>query len=142
VDRRGYPPGSQARLTVTVRNREPLLVPLSVRRRVGFKGGQELEFKASDGAITILPKLPGSVAAKLGSAAKPLGTPSGYPARRSGDGCTPARRRIIDAQIAEGLADAAAGRVHGPFSTHQEFIASLHKVARKLSRKKPARPAR
>ena len=34
-------------------------------------------------------------------------------------------------ELAEGLAGIKAGRVRGPFSTHQEFIASLHKEARK-----------
>ena len=119
-------PTLKASMTVTVSNKEPLVVPLSVRRRAGFKGGQELEFKVSGGVITILRKLPGSATARLGSAAKSLGTPSGYPARGSDDECTPARRRFIGAQIAGGLANVAAGRVHGPFSTHKEFIASLH----------------
>ena len=105
-------------MTVTVKSKEPLVVPLTVRRRAGLKVGQELEFKVSGGVITILPKPP-----------------------RSGDEYTPAQRRIIDAQIAGGMADVAAGRVHGPFSTHQEFIASLHQEARKLSRKKTKRSA-
>jgi predicted transcriptional regulator len=42
------------------------------------------------------------------------------------DGYTPEQRRIVDAALAEGLADIEAGRVHGPFSSHEEFIASLH----------------
>lgn len=46
----------------------------------------------------------------------------------------PEQRRIIDAQLGEGLADIKAGRVRGPFSTHKEFIASLHLEAKKLSR--------
>jgi hypothetical protein len=29
------------------------------------------------------------------------------------------RREVIDAQLAEGLADIKAGRVHGPFSPHK-----------------------
>jgi bifunctional DNA-binding transcriptional regulator/antitoxin component of YhaV-PrlF toxin-antitoxin module len=39
-------------------NKTPLVVPTAVRRRAGFKSGQELEIKASGGVITILPKLP------------------------------------------------------------------------------------
>jgi len=124
-------------MIVTVSNKEPLVVPLSVRRRAGFKGGQELEFKVSGGVITILPKPPGSLTAGLGSAARPPAR-----ARGSDDECTPARRRFIGAQIAGGLADVAAGRVHGPFSTHKEFIVSLHKVAKKLRRKKTGRTPR
>jgi hypothetical protein len=44
-----------------------------------------------------------------------------------------AQRRIIDVQLAEGLADTRAGWVHGPFSNHKEFIASLHKEKSKRS---------
>jgi hypothetical protein len=39
------------------------------------------------------------------------------------------------------MADVKAGRVRGSFSTHEEFIASLHAEARKLSRKKTKRSA-
>src|SRR6202521_817649 len=105
-------------MTVAVKNnnKAPLVVPHSVRRQARFKSGQELEFRASGGVITIVPKLPSA-----------------------DDEYTPEQRKVVDAQLAEGLADIKAGRVHGPFSTHKEFIASLHKEARKLSRKKPKR---
>ena len=105
-------------MTVTVKNRTPLVVPPAVRRQAGLKSGQEIEFKVSGGVISIRPKLPAA------------------------DGeYTPEQRRIVDAQLAEGLADIKAGRVHGPFSTHKEFIASLHKEARKLNRTKTKRSA-
>jgi len=48
-------------------------------------------------------------------------------------------RVAVDAQLAEGLADIDASRVRGPFATHKEFIASLHKEAGKLSHKKNKR---
>jgi bifunctional DNA-binding transcriptional regulator/antitoxin component of YhaV-PrlF toxin-antitoxin module len=105
-------------MTVTVKNRTPLVVPPSVRRRAGLKSGQELEFKVSGSVITILPKLP-----------------------TAADDYTSEQRRIVDAQLAEGMADIEAGRVHGPFSTHKEFITSLHKEAKKLSRKRTKRSA-
>ena len=105
-------------MTVTVKNRTPLVVPPAVRRRAGLKSGQELEFKVSGGVITILPKAPAA-----------------------DDEYTREQRRLIDAQLADGLADIEAGRVHGPFSTHKEFIASLHREARKLNRKKTKRSA-
>jgi hypothetical protein len=54
--------------------------------------------------------------------------------RTADDEYTPEQRRIVDAQLAEALADVKAGRVHGPFSTQKEFIASLHKEAKKLNR--------
>src|SRR5271169_5269039 len=100
-------------MTVTVKNKTPLVVPPSVRRQAGLKSGQQIEFKVVDGVISIRPKL-----------------------RAADDVYTPEQRRIVDAQLAEGLADVKAGRVHGPFSNHQEFIASLHTGAKKLNRKK------
>jgi len=43
-------------MTVAIKNnnKTPLVVPPAVRRRAGFKSGQELEIKASGGVITIL----------------------------------------------------------------------------------------
>jgi bifunctional DNA-binding transcriptional regulator/antitoxin component of YhaV-PrlF toxin-antitoxin module len=105
-------------MTVTVKNKTPLVVPPAIRRKAGLKSGQEIEFKISGGVISIHPKLP------------------------TADGeYTPEQRRLIDAQLADGLADVDAGRVHGPFSTHKEFIASLHEEAKKLSRHKTKRSA-
>jgi bifunctional DNA-binding transcriptional regulator/antitoxin component of YhaV-PrlF toxin-antitoxin module len=105
-------------MTVTVNNKTPLVVPPAIRRQAGLKSGQEIEFKVSGGVISIHPKLP------------------------TADGeYTAEQRRLIDAQLADGLADVDAGRVHGPFPTHKEFIASLHKEAKKLSRNKTKRSA-
>lgn len=101
-------------MNVTVRNRSgtPLVVPPSVRRRAGHKNGQDLEFRVSRGVITILPKAPAA-----------------------DDDCTPEQRRIIDARLAEGLADIKAGRTFGPFDSAEEMIA--HMKAR-LKRRAPA----
>jgi len=108
-------------MTVAIKNdnKIPLVVPPAVRRRARFKSGQELEFRASGGVITILPKLP-----------------------NADDEYTPEQRSIIDAQLAEGLADIKAGRLQGPFASHKEFIDSLHKEAKKLSAKKTKRSVR
>jgi len=43
-------------MTVTVKNKTPLVVPDQIRRRAGFKSGDELEFKVSAGVVTIHPK--------------------------------------------------------------------------------------
>ena len=59
--------------------------------------------------ITILPKPPGA-----------------------DDEYTPEQRRTIDARLAKADEDIKHGRVYGPFDTHAEFIASLHKEAKKL----------
>jgi bifunctional DNA-binding transcriptional regulator/antitoxin component of YhaV-PrlF toxin-antitoxin module len=91
-------------MTVTVKNKTktPLVVPPSVRRRAGHRNGQDLEFRVSGGVITILPKLPAA------------------------DGeYTPEQRRIIDARLAEGLADIGAGRTFGPFDSAGEMIAHM-----------------
>jgi hypothetical protein len=45
---------------------------------------------------------------------------------------TPARRRAIDARLAEGSADIKAGRTFGPFNSADEMIA--HMVARTAKR--------
>jgi bifunctional DNA-binding transcriptional regulator/antitoxin component of YhaV-PrlF toxin-antitoxin module len=83
-------------IVVTVKKRTPLTVPGSVRRRAGFKPGDQVEFKASGGVITIR-KLP------------------------SADEYTPAQRRIIDAQL-----DEAENRpLYGPFNTVDGMIAHL-----------------
>src|SRR5579864_8332164 len=91
----------QKNMTVTVKNKTPLVVPDAVRRKAGLKRGQSLEFKVSGGVITILPKLP-----------------------TADDEYTPEQRRLIDAELDKADADIKAGRVHGPFSTHKEFISS------------------
>jgi bifunctional DNA-binding transcriptional regulator/antitoxin component of YhaV-PrlF toxin-antitoxin module len=45
------------KMTVTLKNKTPLVVPNRVRRAAGFKPGDRVEFKVSHGAVTILPKL-------------------------------------------------------------------------------------
>lgn len=107
-------------MSVTIKNKtkDPLIVPRIVRRKAGLKDGQEIEFQVSGGVINIIPKVP-----------------------NADDEYTPEQRRIIDAQLAEGLSDIKTGRVRGPFATHKEFIDSLHQEAKKLSRKKAKRSA-
>ena len=108
-------------MTVAVKNnnKAPLVVPPAVRRQARFKSGQELEFRASGGAITILPKLP-----------------------LADDQYTPAERRAIDRGIAASQKDYQEGRSYGPFKTHEEFISSLHREAARLRAKKRKRAAK
>jgi bifunctional DNA-binding transcriptional regulator/antitoxin component of YhaV-PrlF toxin-antitoxin module len=105
-------------MTVTVKNKTPLVAPPSVRRQAGLKSGQKIEFKVCGGVISIHPKPPAAA-----------------------DEYTVEQRRIVNAQLAEGLAEIDAGNVHGPFAAHKEFIASLHEEAKKLNRKKTKRSA-
>ena len=93
-------------MTVAIKdnNKTPLVVPASVRRTAGFESGQEIEFKASGGVITILPKLP-----------------------KADDEYTAAQRRVIDAQL-----DAAEkGPFHGPFKTADDMAAYVKGALKK-----------
>jgi hypothetical protein len=47
------------------------------------------------------------------------------------DEYTPEQRRIIDARLAESTEDIRAGRLHGPFETHEEMAQFLHHHAKK-----------
>jgi bifunctional DNA-binding transcriptional regulator/antitoxin component of YhaV-PrlF toxin-antitoxin module len=104
-------------MTVTVKNRTPLVVPPAVRRQAGFKSGQEIEFKVSGGVISIRRKL-----------------------RAADDEYTPEQRRATDARLAKADADIKAGRVSKAFSDYSEFIADLHREAARLSARRTKRP--
>ena len=45
-------------------------------------------------------------------------------------------KTLVDRHIAESMADYKAGRYYGPFDSHKDFIASLHKEMKKLKKKK------
>jgi len=103
-------------MTVAIKNNNkiPLVVPASVRRRAGFKSGQELEFKASGGVITILPKMPSA-----------------------DDEYTAEQRAFIDAQL-----DADENtHFHGPFETTDALIAHVkNEIKKRAVLKKSKRP--
>jgi bifunctional DNA-binding transcriptional regulator/antitoxin component of YhaV-PrlF toxin-antitoxin module len=89
-------------MTVVVRSKTELIVPRSVRRKAGIRAGDRVEFRVSGGVINIIPELPSA-----------------------DDECTPGQRRVIDARLAEGLADIKAGRTFGPFGSADEMIAHM-----------------
>jgi bifunctional DNA-binding transcriptional regulator/antitoxin component of YhaV-PrlF toxin-antitoxin module len=89
-------------MTVTVKNKSALTVPPEVQRQAGIKTGDRLEFRVSGRIITILPELP-----------------------TAADEYTPEQRKILDAQLAEGLDDIRKGRVSPKFDTVDEMLASL-----------------
>jgi AbrB family looped-hinge helix DNA binding protein len=96
-------------MTVVVTAKNELVVPKSVRRKAGIKNGDAVEFKVSGRVISILPKaLPGA------------------------EDYTAAERRAIDRGISSSERDYEKGRAFGPFETHADFIASLHKEAAAL----------
>lgn len=82
-------------MTVTVNDREELVIPRSVRRLAGIRTGDKIEFKVSRRKITIVAKVD--------------------------DEYTAAQRRAIDAKLAK----AKKGPYHGPFETATEAIAFL-----------------
>jgi bifunctional DNA-binding transcriptional regulator/antitoxin component of YhaV-PrlF toxin-antitoxin module len=45
-------------MTVTLKNKMPLVVPDSVRRKAGLRIGDRIEFQVSGRVISIVPKLP------------------------------------------------------------------------------------
>lgn len=104
-------------MTVAVKNnnKTPLVVPSAVRRRAGFKSGQELEFKASGGVITIVPKLPSA-----------------------DDEYTPVERRAVDAELDE----AEKGPFHGPFNSAEEAIAHMKGELKRRAASKKSKRAR
>ena len=91
-------------MTVTVKNKTPLVVPLAVQRRAGLTAGTKVEFRASGGVITIT--------------AKPLAADDEYTAEQ---------RRAIDAELEE----AGKGPYYGPFETADAAIKFLHREIRK-----------
>jgi bifunctional DNA-binding transcriptional regulator/antitoxin component of YhaV-PrlF toxin-antitoxin module len=107
-------------MTITVKNKTPLVVPPALRRKAGFKSGEEIEFRASGGVITIVPK----------------------PPKTDGE-YTPGQRRIIDARLAKADEDIRAGRVYGPFNTPEEMAASIEANIKKLRvARRKTKPAR
>src|ERR1035437_6098580 len=99
-------------MTVTVKNKIGLTVPEAVQRRAGIKVGDRLEFRVSGGIINIIPKLPAA------------------------DEYTPTQRKILNAQLAEDLADIKAGRTAGPFNSADEMIAHMKSELKKRAAKK------
>jgi len=103
-------------MTITLKAKAPLVVPPSVQRKARLKAGDQVEFRAAPGKITIVSKPPAT----------------------TDDEYTPEQRRIIEAQLAEGLEDIKQGRVSRRFDTVVEMLASL-KAGRKTSPRRKTR---
>jgi len=99
-------------MTTVLKDKDPLIVPVSIRRRAGLRPGDRIEFKASRGVITIVNQ-------------------SQLPLTEG----TPEQRRVIDAQLAEGLDDIRKGRVSPRFDSVEEMLASLKGTSPKATRK-------
>ena len=96
-------------MTVVVTSNNELVVPKSVRRKAGIRTGDKVRFTVSGRVISIVP---------------------------SDDEYTPAERRAINRGIAASEKNYTEGKAFGPFTTHEEFLASIHTEAAKLRRKK------
>jgi AbrB family looped-hinge helix DNA binding protein len=57
--------------------------------------------------------------------------------RTAAEELTPAQRRILEARLAEGMADVKAGRMHGPFTTHGEMMTFLKKESKPRTKSNP-----
>lgn len=98
-------------MTVIVKSRASLAIPLRVQQRAGIKVGDRLQFKVSGGIISVIPEPPAA-----------------------DDEYTPAQRRAIDARLKE----ARKSTPHGPFASADQAIEFLRKevAGRKAAKRK------
>lgn len=110
--------------TGKIQNKGQVTIPTAVRRQAGLSKGDLVNFTFKRGQIVITPTL--------------VIDRSKFPT--ADDEYTPAQRRTINAQLAEGLEDIRKGRTYGPFNTAEEMIASMkaeikkHKTAKRSKR--------
>ena len=112
--------------TGKIQSKGQVTIPTSVRRQAGLSKGDLVNFAFQRGKIVITPRL----------------VIDRSKASTADDEYTPEQRRTIDARLAEGLADIKAGRVYGPFDTHEEMMASLRNHGKKAERKTNKRRSR
>lgn len=105
-------------MTVTLKPQAEITVPKNIRRKAGYRAGDQIEFKVSGRTITIVPKLPAA-----------------------DDEYTPGQRRVIDARLAKAEEDIKAGRVHGPFTAKAAAV-FVERLAKDRAAKKTTRPRR
>lgn len=95
-----------------IKSREPLTVPPSIQKRAGLSEGDQVEFHAVRGRITIIAKV------------------------ADGDGLSHSQRQAIDAEIDKGMDDVRAGRVHGPFTAGEATRFLRAELKRRSGRRK------
>jgi bifunctional DNA-binding transcriptional regulator/antitoxin component of YhaV-PrlF toxin-antitoxin module len=103
-----------------------MTLPTKLRSLAGISEGDLVEAAFQRGKIVITPKL--------------VTDGSRFP--KADDEYTPAQRRAINRGIAQSEKEYKQGRSFGPFDTHEEFIASLHRQTPKPREKKIKRAAR
>ena len=105
---------------VKIHHKGQMTLPSRLRSAVGVAEGDLVEASVQRGKIVLTPKV--------------VMDRSKFP--NVADEYTPAQRRIIDRGIAQSMKEYKQGRSYGPFASHGEFIASLHKETKKLRGKK------
>ena len=98
-----------------IQHKGQVTIPTRLRNQAGLSKGDLVEFTFQRGKIVITPKV--------------VIDRSQF--QNADDEYTPAQRRIIDARLAKSDEDIKHGRVYGPFGTHKEFLAALHREAAK-----------
>ena len=109
--------------TAKIQDKGQVTIPTSVRRLAGISKGDLVNFAFSRGQIVITPKV--------------VIEHARFPS--AGNDYTPAQRRVIDRGISRSEKEYKQGRSFGPFATHADFIAALHKEAAKLGSNKSKR---
>ena len=93
--------------TAKIQDKGQVTIPTSVRKQAGISKGDLVKFTFSRGQIVITPKIVVD-RSQFATADE-----------------TPAQRRIINAQLAEGLEDIRKGRVSPKFDTVDQLLASM-----------------
>lgn len=96
---------------VKLQRKGQVTIPTRLRAHLGLMDGDLVEATAERGKIVLTPKL--------------------IVDRTAGGEYTPAQRRAVDARLAESLEQARKGETYGPFETHEEMTAFLHRQAMK-----------
>jgi AbrB family looped-hinge helix DNA binding protein len=110
--------------TAKIQQKGKVTIPTSVRRLAGLSKGDLVNIAFQRGKIIITPR----VAIDR----------SQFPT--ADDEYTPGQRKAIDSGIAQSEKEYKQGKGLGPFDSHAEFIASLHKRAKRQGDKK-SKPA-
>ena len=106
--------------TAKIQHKGQVTIPTSVRRLAGLSKGDLVNFAFQRGKIIITPRV--------------VVDRSQFP--NADDEYTPAQRKAIDRGIAQSEKEYKQGEGLGPFDSHAEFIASLHKGTKKPTDKK------
>ena len=104
---------------VKIHRKGQVTLPSRLRSAIGVTEGDLVEASVRRGKIILTPKLVPKLAIDR----------SKFPT--ADDEYTPEQRRVIDARLAEGLADIKAGRTFGPFNSADEMIAHMKKRLKK-----------